>query len=120
MIGLSALIILLLSLAGILVMVFRKIPQLLELPEAGPFIFGWRNISKRAKELKLFRGFSFEMLLQRILSKVRVLTLRTEHTTSNLLQKMREDSQRKKFEENDNYWKEIKKMTKKRNSGLPR
>ena len=113
MIELIALIVFFVSLAGILVVAFRKIPQLLELPEAGPLVLDWKKLRGRAKGLPLLRSFSFDLMLQKILSKVKILTLKTEHRTSNLLQKLREDSKRKKFGEDDNYWEEIKKLTKK-------
>lgn len=114
MIELIALIILFVSLAGLLIMVFRKVPQLRQLPETGPIALDWRKLPGKAKKLPLIKNFSFDLLLQKILSKVRILTLKTEHKTSNLLQKLREDSKKKKFGEDDNYWEEIKKLTKKK------
>lgn len=113
MMELIAFIVLSVSLAGLLVITFRKIPQLLQLQETGSLVLDWKKLPGQAKRLPLIKNFSFDLLLQKILSKVRILTLKTEHRTSSLLQKLREDSKRKKFGENDNYWEEIKKLTKK-------
>jgi len=113
MIEIVALTIFFVSLAGLMIMAFRKVPRLLQLPESGPFVVDWKKLQGQAKGLPFLKSFSFGLLLQKILSKVRILTLKTEHRTSNLLQKLREDSKRKKFGEDDNYWEEIKKLTKK-------
>ena len=92
--------------------VFRKIPALVQLPETAPFQIDLQGFFSKIKTLKLFKDFSFEILLQRILSKVRILTLRTDNKTSNWLQKLREKSQKKKFSEDDDYWKKVRKSTK--------
>lgn len=96
--------------------VFRKIPLLVELGEPEPAQFNWYNLFSKTqnsfKNLSFFKGFSFEIFLQKILSKIRILTLKTEKQISFWLQKLRERSQKKKFGENDNYWKEIKKIKK--------
>lgn len=112
MLELIALIILIFSLVGMGIILFRKIPLLLELPETLPSQFSWRNLLLKIKNSTILKGFSIETLLQKILSKIRILTLKTDSKTSSLLQKLRERSQKKKFSENDNYWKEIKKSTK--------
>lgn len=106
------LIILISSLAGIGIMVFRKIPRLVKLPETSPPI-DWRKLFSKAKDVKPLRSFSSEMLLQKVLSKVRIITLRTDSKTSSWLQKLRERSQKDKFGENDTYWKDIRRSTKK-------
>lgn len=111
-IELIATIILFCSLVGLGAIIFRKIPLLLELPESAPFHFNWRNIFLKIRNTAPLKGFSGEIFLQKILSKFRVLTLKTENKTSNWLQKLRERAQKKKFIEKDNYWEEIRKSTK--------
>ena len=113
MIELIFLIILICSLAVIGVILFRKIPLLLELSETVPFYFSWRAFLPKIKNSLPFKEFSAEIFLQKILSKIRILTLKTDSKTSSWLQKLRARSQKKKFEEDDNYWKDIKKSTKK-------
>ena len=105
---------LVISLTVIGIIIFQKIPLLLKLPKTSPSHFDWRDLFNRLKGSIPIKESSADMLLQKILSKVRVLTLKTENKTSNLLQKLRERSIKKKFGDNDNYWKEIKKSTKKR------
>ena len=106
------------SLLGMVVILFRKIPVLVELPEVSPrkkrqkapgfFQKGIEKIKKSGP----FKSFSYEIFLQKILSKVRILSLKTENRTFSWLQKLREKSKRKKIKENDNYWEELKKSTK--------
>jgi len=105
------LIVFLLSLIGLTVILLRKIPLLLQLPETSPL--NWKEWLVRIKDLLPAGNFSFEIFLQKILSRVRVLTLKTDNKTSNWLQKLRERGQKKKFDENDNYWREIKNHTRK-------
>lgn len=113
MIELIVLIILICSLIGIGIILFQKIPLLLELPETLPSHFSWQDFFSKLRSLAPFKRFSLEIFLQKILSKVRILTLKTDSKTSSWLQRLRERSQKKKFDENDNYWQEIKKSTKK-------
>ncbi len=94
---------------------FRKIPLLVELPEN---VFYWpretlvRFVS-RIKNLSFFKISFRETLLQRILSHFRVLILKIENKTFVWLQKLREESQKKKAGQGDKYWQEIKKTTNK-------
>jgi hypothetical protein len=113
MIELIATIIFFTSLVAMAMIVFRKIPVLSELSETVPSQFDWKELLIKIKNLLPFRNFSFEIFLQKILSKIRILTLKTDNKTSSWLQKLREKSQRKKFGEDDNYWEKVKKSTKK-------
>ena len=104
------------SLLGMVVILFRKIPVLVELPEVSPRKkrqkvpgFFQKGIEK-IKKIGPFKSFSFEIFLQKLLSKIRILTLKTDNKTSNWLQKLREKS--KKEKENDDYWQKLKKSTK--------
>ena len=116
MVELFATIILFGSLLGIGMILFRKIPDLIELPEA-PTRFNFKktllNFKGKIKVLNPLKNFSSEVFLQKILSKIRILALKIENKIANYLQKLREKSQKKKAKENDNYWKELKKSTKK-------
>ena len=109
-------IILLVSLFVVLTIIFRKIPILVQLPEIseGHIKEGfWFKIKNRIRGFRIFHSFSFETFLQKILSKIRILTLRTDNKTSNLLQKLREKAQQKNLG-NENYWQELKGSAKKR------
>lgn len=105
-----------LSLIGMGVIIFRKMPALLELPEETlPSETVFKTLFSKIKNLNVFKEFSFELFLQKILSKIRVLTLKTDSKTSNWLQRLREKALRKKNSENDNYWQEIKGSTDSKN-----
>ena len=108
MFELFASIILICSFIGMGIMIFRKIPVLVELPEQAVPFFNWQSFFLKIKETKLFKRFSSDIFFQKILSKIRVFTLKTDNKTSSLLQRMREKNQQKKFGKNDNYWKDIK------------
>ncbi|OGZ18604.1 MAG: hypothetical protein A2175_02525 [Candidatus Nealsonbacteria bacterium RBG_13_42_11] len=111
MLYLIALILLICSLTGLGIIIRRKIPVLLELPETAPVQFDFKIILSKIKSLSVFEDFSAEMFLHKILSKIRVLTLKFENKTSNWLQRLRQKSLKKKFSENDKYWQEIKDST---------
>lgn len=112
MVDLIALIVFIFSLVGMGIILFRKIPVLLELPETEPSQLNLKNFFSKVKNLNPLKGISFEMFLQKILSRIRVLTLKTDSKTSNWLQKLREKAQKKKFGENDDYWQKVKKSKK--------
>ena len=100
MIELIFIVILVLSLAGIGVILFRSIPNLVKLPEPS------LKIKEKIRTIPIINRFSYELYLQKILSRVHVLTLKTDHKTSGWLEKLR---QKKNHENNDKYWEELKK-----------
>ena len=110
MIVLIVTIILFCSFVGMGVILFRKIPVLAELPEVpGGFSLKIKilEIKEKIKNSKYFRLPSSEIFLQRVLSKIKILTLKIEKKTSFWLQRSRDKSKKKK--ENDKYWQKLKK-----------
>ncbi|MFH1462465.1 MAG: hypothetical protein ABIG08_02155 [bacterium] len=110
-------IVLIISLIGMGMIVFQKIPVLARLSEvsvkAGPKENLFWGLRSRVKNSKHFNSSVFEVFLQKLLSKFRILTLKAENKTGNWLQRLREKSKKNKFGDNDNYWKNIRKLTKK-------
>lgn len=104
-----------LSLLGLVIFVYRKLPILAQIQEPlkqqnkdeSPSALG-----KIAEKINPFKNFSHDIFLQKIISSVRVLSLKTDRKTFHWLQKLRQNSQRNKLKENDKYWDEIKKSTK--------
>jgi len=115
MIDIIALIVFLTSLIGAGVIIFRKIPLLTELPETISVSgSNWRNFFSQIKKIKVlnpFKGLSSGIILQKILSKIRVLSLKTESKSSNWLKQIRTKAKMKKNLD-ANYWEEVKKSTK--------
>lgn len=100
------------SFIGLGIIGYKKIPILNELPKEKINLDiknNLLNLKKEAIEKNPFKGFSFEIFLQKILSKIRILNLKIENKTANWLQKLREKSCKKKENEKDDYWKKIKK-----------
>jgi TPP-dependent 2-oxoacid decarboxylase len=121
MIELIAKIFLMGSIFGIGLILFRKIPLLLELPvdiqkTEKPF---FSNLINKNKSFRMIKTISLENVLQKILSRIRILTLKIENKTSKLLQKLREKSKKKKEIENDNYWEKLRKSTNQKDKDLP-
>jgi hypothetical protein len=109
----TALIILFSSFFGFSGIAIRKIPVLTSLPETVSSKRGKDlDLSKRIKERKVFGNFSSNLFLQKILTKIRILSLKTDNKTFNWLQKIKQNSQKKKINEDNDYWEEIKKATK--------
>jgi len=130
MIEIITTIILICSLLGIGVIIWRKIPLLIRLPENlakedEPFSL---KLKQKTEKLSPFKNFSYEIFLQKFISKIRILSLKTDKQTFNWLQRLRERSQKKNFSSRsvdwqnqevkknklgeDNYWEEIKKIKK--------
>ena len=111
MVELISLIILICSLGGIVVLVFWKIPVLTQLSFETESC--QENILSKAKqkvkELAPSNSFNSRNFLQKILLRVRILSLKTENKTNNLLQKL---SQQDRITNNDNYWEELRKSNK--------
>lgn len=101
------------SFLGILIFVYRKIPALLTLspPEKKEkFIF---RLKKIILKLNPFKNFSLDVFLQKILVKTRILSLKIDHKTFDLLRRMREKNKKMKTGAKDDYWEKIKKEIKK-------
>lgn len=97
------------SLIGIALILFRKIPVLVKLPEArlvGESLF--HKIKKGVARLPGAQKFDYELYLQKMLSKVRVLTLKTETKTGNWLERLRQKRNGHNGHNNE-YWEELKK-----------
>ena len=90
------------SFLGVIIILFQKIPVLAELPKVV------EESQRKRKKIQ------YNLLLQKLLARVRILTLKTDNKTQNWIQKLREKSQKKKFQQDDNYWEKIRKSTKKR------
>lgn len=107
-----ATIILIGSLLGMVMMVLRKTPVLEELPpmprRMGPSFFFLGKKFVRFRKKSLVSSFSLKILLQRFLSKLKILALKIETRTEKYLQKLREESRREKQNLSDNYWQKLK------------
>ena len=120
MLTLIAIIIFLGSIFGIGIMIFKKIPVLAEMPEMAEgqkkesLIF---KLKEKCKTLPVIRDICSGILLQKTLSKIRVLTLKIETKTGSWLQKLRIKSQTEKTKENDSYWSEVKNEVKSEANG---
>lgn len=95
-------IILLISFIGIGVMLYAKAPVLVKLKIKEKSSF------KQNRKEGILKFFSINRFLHKILSKFRVLTLRTENKTSTLLTKLRQKSIKEKTKFSDDYWKKVK------------
>jgi hypothetical protein len=118
---LSVQILLILSSLAILGLVFKKLPILAGLPQAPEKKFDLKPIllklGEKIKALPFLKNFSFEMLLQKVLSKIRILTLKTENKTFTWLSRLRKRAQDNHNKENDTYWEELKNPARKTGEG---
>jgi len=109
MLELTAAIILIIGLIGMAVVIFRKIPVLVELPPQEiekPGALG--KLKDKIRNNGTLESFSGEILLQKLLSKVRVLTLKTDEKTDSWLTKLRQRSLEKRKKFSADYWKKLK------------
>lgn len=121
MLELIATIILVGSLMGIVVVLWRKLPLLNQLPMnemmTGPSFLS--KIKNKIHPVRLVKNVPMETLLQKMLSKFRVFAMKTEQKTAVWLQKLREKSARKKKFQNDNYWNKVKENNGQENNNPP-
>jgi hypothetical protein len=92
-----ALIIFLIGFIGTVVVIRRKIPVLANLV-----------VEEVEPKIKPNGSFSLKRFLKRTLSKFRIITLKTENKTSNLLSKLRQKSIEEKNKFSEDYWKRVK------------
>jgi hypothetical protein len=115
MIELISLSFILIGFSGMMVIIFKKISLLAELPlEESLSLKGiLLQAKEKIKNSNLFYSISSGLFLQKFLSKIRILALKIENKVGNLLQVLRERQKNKKIQEEiekeDNYWEKIKK-----------
>ncbi|TSC74918.1 MAG: hypothetical protein G01um101430_735 [Parcubacteria group bacterium Gr01-1014_30] len=100
----TALIILLGSLVGLAFIILRKLPILADLPETSEE----SGDGLRQRFSNKIKSFSLETFLQKALSRMRILTLKTEKKTADWLHALRQRTQKQNNFGKDNYWQEIK------------
>ena|SRR3989338_5082598 len=96
------------SFAGSAIILLRKIPVLIKLPETE--LSEESLISRVKKIVSKAPGagkFDYDLLLQKMLSKVRILTMKTESKTGSWLERLRK--KRNGNNHNNEYWEELKK-----------
>ncbi|MCP6718530.1 MAG: hypothetical protein KJI70_03290 [Patescibacteria group bacterium] len=112
-------IILFTSSVGLGVIVLRKLPVLRVLPEKEFSGFSEKKqiialkFKEGVKKLNLLKDLSYEMILEKVLAKIKNISVKFESKMSNLLVEAKENTKQRGIRESDNYWEEIKKSTKK-------
>lgn len=108
---------LILSALGIIAFVWRKIPVLVKIPEDSleKTESLALKLKRKFKESNPFKGFSYEIFLQKLLTKVRILSLKTDNKTFHWIQNLREKAKKKRRGQDDDYWEEVKKIKKEGN-----
>jgi len=98
-------IIFIISLTGLIIIIKSKIPVLIGLSfeQTAPGIFG--KIKNRTEK----SSFSKLLFLQKILSKVRILILKSDNKTNEWLKRLRQKSQENKTKFSDSYWDKLRK-----------
>ena len=109
MLELVLLIFFLSSLAGLAVLVLKKIPSLANLPASAPREPLLVRLKNKVKNLPGSETFNYELYLQKILSRIRILTLKTEQKTGHWLEQLRQKSSQRQISRKDDYWEELKK-----------
>lgn len=110
MVELIATIILFIGLIGMGVIIIRKIPVLVALSTQeirGPGAL--EKLKEKIRNNGALESLSGEVLLQKILSKIRILTLRTDKKTNTWLTKLHQRSLKKKNKFSGDYWKKLRK-----------
>ncbi|GMX58800.1 MAG: hypothetical protein MCSN_4540 [Candidatus Microsyncoccus archaeolyticus] len=107
----------LLSFAGVVGFALRKSPQVAQLPEKECFYSRIVNNSKEnfleVKNNLKKKTENWENSLHKFLFKTRILFLKADNKTLDLIKKLKQRSEKRKGD--DGYWKDIKKSIKKKN-----
>ncbi len=98
------------SFACLSAILFRKAPVLAKLPENDLDLKKSFSLRLR-KNLKNVHGVDYEIYLQKVLSRVRIITLKTEHKTGSWLENLRRKNH-KKASHKDDYWEQLDKAKK--------
>jgi hypothetical protein len=101
------------SLASLGYVVGRKIPLLLKFParrQGDSLREMFQSAKKKIQSSSHLKSVSSpHVILQTLLSKARIFSLRTENKTSQWLESLRKRAQEKKAAFSDDYWQQLKK-----------
>lgn len=114
--SLIALVIFFASFLGLGTIVVHKVPVLVTLPEREEKrreVSERNHFTSKLHNANPLESSSSKLFLQKLLKKIRILSLKTDNKMFDWLQKLKEDTQRKKIREDEEYWDEVKKATKK-------
>jgi len=105
------------SLAGLFIILVRKIPVLkeIQIDQEQERFFPWLKGKIKESWLlirqKIFASDSWSVIIQKVLSKTRILALKIEKRTDAMLIQQREKNRHKK--ENEDYWKKLSQFSSK-------
>lgn len=97
MLEIIAIIVFVISLGGVVFIIRRKIPVLVELQEVAPVSF---KVEKERFRL---------IFMQKMLSKIRLLVLKTDNKTNEWMKRLREKSKENKTKFSEDYWNKLRK-----------
>jgi len=110
------LIVLILSFLGLIFLILKKVPELKQMPEP-ELSFLKKDLRKRikdkTKEVLKENSNTLEGVLHKLLSKIRILSLRVDKRVSDWIIKLRSRSL-ERTKDLDNYWKGIRSSVKKK------
>ena len=105
------------SLAGIVFIVYRKIPLLLELSEKKEGeAFRFQSGQAKQSVLNRIKSRMQEKVLDTTLSKARMLASKTETQTGAWLERLRKKSDQHKDDFQESYWDQFRKKSKDKNN----
>ncbi len=115
MANLIAPILFVLGILGVIVIILRKMPVLVSLPEnqKNPRADLVELTKSKLGNFPFIKSFSYDFFLQKILSKLRVLILKSENVISLWLSQLRERSSKRTENFQGGYWKKLKGIRKK-------
>lgn len=105
-----------LSFLGLTFLILRKVPELKTMPEPQ---FGFlrkdlkKKLREKTKEVLKENSNTLEGVLHKVLSKIRILSLKVDKKVSDWIIKLRNRSL-ERTKDFDNYWKEIRASVKKK------
>jgi len=103
--------ILILSGIGLIFLFLKKIPVLVSLPEEEFESFTkrvFRKTKERIIEIRIFKRTFWDLLLEKNLRKIRILSLKIDSSIFNWLKK-RKEKEIEEREREENYWDKIRK-----------
>jgi len=105
-----------LSFLGLIFLIFRKIPELKKMPEQELSFFKKdlrKKIKEKTKEVLKENTHTLEGILHKLLSKIRILSLKVDKKVSDWIARLRSRSLAR-TKGLDSYWKEIRASVKKK------
>lgn len=95
------------SLAGVVAILFHKIPALLQIPLSKNTPSKGKILANKIKVINPWKNFSYKKSLAKLLLRFKIINLKLENKTSHWIERLKSGSKKKEADFPEQYWQKL-------------